>query len=110
MNVFNSMAFGLCELTDALFTIALFIDLATYSPNDDHIFEILRTKMTQLIIAASELTRSHYLLIPNGTSHRYVVTVTVIVTAAVTHSSAPICSRNLFAKTLPHERFDFQSP
>lgn len=30
--------------------------------NDDHMFEILRTEMTQLAIA-SELTRSHYLLI-----------------------------------------------
>lgn len=29
--------------------------------NDDHMFEILRTEMTQLAIA-SELTRSHYLL------------------------------------------------
>ena len=32
------------------------------SQNDDHMFEILRTEMTQLAIA-SELTRSHYLLI-----------------------------------------------
>lgn len=44
--------------------------LATFSQNDDHMFEILRTEMTQLAIA-SELTRSHYLLIPylNTVSH-----------------------------------------
>lgn len=61
--------------------------------NDDHMFEILQTVMTQLAIA-SELTCSHYLLIHTHTE------------TSIT-SPSPICSRNLFAMILPHEQFEF---
>lgn len=67
------------------------------SQNDDHMFEILRTEMTQLAIA-SELTRSHYLLVR---------TVSIFLVLKHTNSTSPICSRNLFAKILPHERSSF---
>lgn len=58
--------------------------------NDDHMFEILRTEMTQLAIA-SELTRSHYLLIQS---------YNVRLLASSFARAAPICSRNLFAQDI----------